>query len=168
MEMLVSDLIDHPQNEYFFDQMEGQKRAEFLESINTSGIIEPLIITQDNVIVSGHQRKAACIELGIEKVPCVVRYYDDHDGITKDEWITKDLIDTNVQQRGAIGGSALKAIRRVDALRDIYKLRRGGDRKSEKIKPTIRGFDFMTHFKSRVRCALLNRCLNYSHSFIRS
>lgn len=131
MDCLVSDLHDHPQNAFFFDPMEGQKWDEFLESIKESGVIEPLIITQDNVIVSGHQRKAACLELGIQTVPCVVRQYEDHDDITKDEWIIKDLIDTNVQQRGAIGGSELKAIRRVDALRGIYKLKHGGNRSTK-------------------------------------
>ena len=134
MECLVSDLHDHPQNEFFFDPMEGQKREEFIDSIRTSGVIEPLIITQDNVIVSGHQRKSACVELGIESVSCIVRHYEDHDGITKEDWIVKDLIDTNVQQRGVIGGSALKAIRRVDALRAIYRLKRGGDHTSAKSK----------------------------------
>lgn len=128
MECLVSDLHDHPQNEFFFDPMEGQKRVEFIESIKVSGVIEPLIITQDNIIVSGHQRKAACEELGIESVPCVVRQYEDRDGISKEQWIIKDLIDTNVQQRGAVGGSELKAIRRVDALRGIYHVQHGGSR----------------------------------------
>lgn len=33
----VQDLKPHPKNEYFFDDMTGQKYEEFRESIRTSG-----------------------------------------------------------------------------------------------------------------------------------
>lgn len=124
----VQDLIPHPKNEYFFDDMTGQKYEEFRESIRTSGVIEPLIVTQDMVIVSGHQRRRGCIDEGIETVMCDVRYYSDKDGRSKEDWILKDLIETNVRQRGEIGGSELKAIHRVDELRRIYGVQNGGDR----------------------------------------
>ena len=124
----VKDLIPHPKNEYFFDDMTGQKYEEFRESIRTSGVIEPLIVTQDMVIVSGHQRRRGCIDEGIETVMCDVRYYADKDGRSKEDWILKDLIETNVRQRGEIGGSELKAIHRVDELRRIYGVQNGGDR----------------------------------------
>lgn len=130
----VKDLIPHPKNEYFFDDMTGQKYEEFRESIRTSGVIEPLIVTQDMVIVSGHQRRLGCIDEGIETVMCDVRYYADKDGRSKEDWILKDLIETNVRQRGEIGGSELKAIHRVDELRRIYGNQHGGDRKSANAK----------------------------------
>lgn len=132
----VKDLIPHPKNEYFFDDMTGQKYEEFRESIRTSGVIEPLIVTQDMVIVSGHQRRRGCIDEGIETVMCDVRYYSDKDGRSKEDWILKDLIETNVRQRGEIGGSELKAIHRVDELRRIYGIDGGGRHKSWDIVPT--------------------------------
>lgn len=124
----VQDLKPHPKNEYFFDDMTGQKYEEFRESIRTSGVIEPLIVTQDMIIVSGHQRRRGCIDEGIETVMCDVRYYADKDGRSKEDWILKDLIETNVRQRGEIGGSELKAIHRVDELRRIYGIREGAGR----------------------------------------
>lgn len=124
----VKDLKPHPKNEYFFDDMTGQKYEEFRESIRTSGVIEPLIVTQDMVIVSGHQRRRGCIDEGIETVMCDVRYYADKDGRSKEDWILKDLIETNVRQRGEIGGSELKAIHRVDELRRIYGIQEGAGR----------------------------------------
>lgn len=124
----VQDLKPHPKNEYFFDDMTGQKYEEFRESIRTSGVIEPLIVTQDMVIVSGHQRRRGCIDEGIETVMCDVRYYADKDGRSKEDWILKDLIETNVRQRGEIGGSELKAIHRVDELRRIYGIQEGAGR----------------------------------------
>ena len=53
----VKDLIPHPKNEYFFDDMTGQKYEEFRERIRTRAATEPLLVTQDMVIVCGHQRR---------------------------------------------------------------------------------------------------------------
>lgn len=126
----VSKLQAHPQNEYFFDEMSGQKWEEFKESIKTSGVIEPIVVTQDLIIVSGHQRVRACRELGIVTILGEVRHYDNHDGRCAEDWVIKDLIETNVRQRGNIGGSELKAVHRVDELRRIYKVDGGGKHKS--------------------------------------
>lgn len=134
----VADLRAHPQNDQFFDHISGEKWDLFLESINTSGIIEPLVITQDNVIVSGHQRKRACEELGITTVPCRVVEYDDKDGLTKEQQIVKDLIETNVRQRGDIGGSELKVVRRVDALCDVYGIKRRGNGRQPQVSDIVR------------------------------
>ena len=126
----VSKLQAHPQNEYFFDEMSGQKWEEFKESIKTSGVIEPIVVTQDLIIVSGHQRVRACRELGIVTILGEVRHYDNHDGRCAEDWVIKDLIETNVRQRGNIGGSELKAVHRVDELRRIYKVDGSGKHKS--------------------------------------
>ena len=40
----------------FFDDMVGEKWQDFLQSIKTSGIIEPVVLTQDYIVVSGLQR----------------------------------------------------------------------------------------------------------------
>jgi ParB-like chromosome segregation protein Spo0J len=117
----VSELIPHPQNEFFFDDMEGQKWQEFLESVRTSGVIEPPIVANEGVIVSGHQRIRACKELGIDELFCEVRIYDDPDRMTK------DLIETNVRQRGTINGSELKMGRIIKELERIYGVQNGNN-----------------------------------------
>lgn len=58
--MNPNKLTPHPRNVEFFDDMDGQKWKDFLKSVETSGVIEPVIVTQDLVIVSGHQRVRAC------------------------------------------------------------------------------------------------------------
>ena len=121
----VSELKEHPQNTYFFDDMEGEKWKEFLESVRTSGVIEPIICTQDKVIVSGHQRVKACEELGIEEVDCEVRIYENEDKVIK------DLLETNVRQRGDVGGSSVKVGRRIKELERLYGVKHGGDRTSK-------------------------------------
>jgi ParB family chromosome partitioning protein len=122
----VDELIPHPKNDFFFDDMEGQKWQEFLESVRTSGVIEPPVVTSDKVIVSGHQRIRACKELGIEEIYCEVRTYDDEDKVIK------DLIETNIRQRGTIAGSELKMGRVWEELKRIYGIRSGTNQYDER------------------------------------
>ena len=118
-QIAITKLKPHPMNSQFFDDMTGDSWAEFLESIKTSGVIEPIIATTNYVVVSGHQRLRACKELGIKEVPVVLRFYADDDAILK------DLIETNIRQRGMIGGSQVKLGRRIKELERIYGVRQG-------------------------------------------
>ena len=120
----INSLKPHEKNDYFFDDMTGSKWSEFIESIRTSGVIEPIVITRDFTIVSGHQRVRACKELGITEIPARVKDYTDEDAIIK------DLLETNVRQRGNIDGSALKLGRIITELERIYGIHHGGDRTS--------------------------------------
>lgn len=115
----IDELKPHPRNNEFFDDMTGEKWNEFLESIRTSGVIEPIVVTTDMVIVSGHQRVRACKELGIPEIMCEIKTYKDEDSIIK------DLLETNIRQRGDIGGSAKKVGRRIKELEKLYGVRDG-------------------------------------------
>lgn len=130
----INQLTQHSKNNYFFDDITGDNWEEFKKSIKTSGVIEPIIITQDNVIVSGHQRVKACIELGIEEVPYERRIYEDDERWTKDDKIIKDLLETNLRQRGIGNTNALKMARCIQELERIYGIRNGGDRGNQYIK----------------------------------
>lgn len=118
----ITELSPHPRNTEFFDDMSGEKWNEFLESIKTRGVIEPIVITQDKVIVSGHQRVRACKELGITKIACDVHHYDSEDEILQ------DLLETNIRQRGDVGGSAKKVGLRIKELERIYGIQHGNNR----------------------------------------
>lgn len=115
----INELKPHPRNTEFFDDMTGEKWNEFLESIRTSGVIEPIVVTTDMIIVSGHQRVRACKELNIETVPCTIKHYKDEDSVIK------DLLETNIRQRGDIGGSDKQIIRRIKELERIYGIQHG-------------------------------------------
>lgn len=117
----VKDLKPHPRNKEFFDDMSGDKWKEFLESVKTSGIIEPIVITQDNVVVSGHQRLRAAKELNLETVPTIMKTY-----YSEDE-ILKDLLETNVRQRGSINTSSVKSAAIISTLEKIYKGDKSGN-----------------------------------------
>ena len=128
----INELKPHPRNNEFFDDMTGEKWDEFLQSVKVrldeynSGkkdvkpIIEPIIVTTDMIIVSGHQRIRACKELGITTVECEIRKYNSENDILK------DLIEINIRQRGDIGGSAKKTGKRLDELKRIYGIKQGG------------------------------------------
>lgn len=122
--MNVDKLIPHRKNTYFFDDIKDEPWFAFIDSIQTSGVIEPIIATQDNVIVSGHQRVRACKELGIKEVAVEVRHYDSEDEILK------QLIETNICQRGIGNVNAVKMGRCLKELERIEGIRHGGDRKS--------------------------------------
>lgn len=115
----INELKPHPRNNEFFDDMSGEKWNEFLESIRTSGVIEPIVITTDMIIVSGHQRVRACKQLGINAVLCEIKTYKDEDSIIK------DLLETNIRQRGDVGGSAKKVGLRIKELERLYGIKVG-------------------------------------------
>lgn len=119
--MSVEKLVPHPKNNYFFDDIKDEPWFAFIDSIQTSGVIEPIIATQDNVIVSGHQRVRACKELGIKEVAVEVRHYDSEDEILK------QLIETNICQRGIGNVNAVKMGRCLKELERIEGIRHGGD-----------------------------------------
>ena len=115
----INELRPHPRNNEFFDDLTGEKWNEFLESVKSRGVIEPIVTTQDNVIVSGHQRVRACKELGISQIMCDIHFYHNEDEVLQ------DLIETNIRQRGDIGGSAKKVGLRIKELERIYGVREG-------------------------------------------
>lgn len=125
MQMInVDELIPHKKNNYFFDDMENEPWMAFLESVETSGVIEPIVATQDKVIVSGHQRVRACKKLGIKEVAVEIRFYDSEDEILK------QLIETNIRQRGIGNTNAVKLGRCIAELERIYGIKQGNNQHS--------------------------------------
>lgn len=141
MQMVNVNLLkEHPRNKEFFDDIQVERWQEFVESIKTSGIIVPLVITQDYVVISGNQRLKAAKELGLKEVPCEVRTYEDRDGLTKEDWMLKDLIETNLRQRGIGNLNPMKLARCILELERIYGIKRGrpingenGNKKRDKL-----------------------------------
>ena len=127
--MEVSELKPHPKNNYFFDDIEGEPWAAFLESIETSGVIEPVIIdASDKTIISGHQRVRACKELEIKRIAVEERGFE-----SEDERL-KQLIETNIRQRGVGNTNAVKLGRCIKELERIYGVRSGSAGKADPTK----------------------------------
>jgi ParB family chromosome partitioning protein len=128
MQIIKVELLKvHPRNKEFFDDMEGDKWKDFVESIKTSGIIQPLIVTDDYIVISGHQRLKAAKELGLTEVPCEFKEYVDKDGITAKDWKLKDLLESNLMQRGVGNINPMKSARCISELKRIYDIKRGNN-----------------------------------------
>lgn len=132
----INELKPHPRNNEFFDDITGDSWNAFLESIRTSGVIEPVVITPDKIIISGHQRVRACKELRITTVLTDMRDYSDEDKILK------DLIETNIRQRGIGNPNPVKLGRCIKELERIYDVREGsfggtGANQYTKLEPKV-------------------------------
>lgn len=53
--------------------------AKVAESIKNFGFLNPITIDANNVIISGHTRLKAAMQLGMEEVPCVVSDLSEED-----------------------------------------------------------------------------------------
>jgi len=126
----INELKPHPRNNEFFDDITGDKWEELLESIrkrikeNKRGNIEPIVITQDKVIVSGHQRVRAFKELGIPTIESEIKIYD------SDDEVLLDLLESNIRRRGEVGGSAKKVGMRIKELERLYGIKGGNNQYS--------------------------------------
>lgn len=60
-----------------FKLRDGEEKEQLLQSIKTQGAIEPLIVRplseSEYEVISGHRRMEICKELGMEKIPVIVR-----------------------------------------------------------------------------------------------
>ena len=126
-EFKISELTNHPRNAEFFDDITGGKWDELLDSIRQRisegkrGNIEPIIITQDKTIVSGHQRVRAFRELGIPTIAAEVKIY------SNDDEVLRDLLESNIRRRGEVGGSAKKVGLRIKELERLYGISHGNN-----------------------------------------
>ena len=53
--------------------------AKVAESIKQFGFLNPITIDKNNVIITGHTRLKAALQLGMEEVPCVVQDLSEED-----------------------------------------------------------------------------------------
>lgn len=56
--------------EYNPRQIDDYQLNRLIECIKEYGIVEAIVINQDNTVIGGHQRIKACQILGIETIPC--------------------------------------------------------------------------------------------------
>lgn len=68
-------LKSHPRNCSIYG--EDEDLSELMELICQSGWVKSLVITSDNVIISGHRRWKAALELRIQSIPVEVRSFPD-------------------------------------------------------------------------------------------
>ena len=86
------DFANHP-----FKVEENSAFYELMDSIQRDGVLVPLIVREskasagDYEIISGHRRKTACVVLGINEVPAIIRELDDDQAVL-------EMVDSNLQR----------------------------------------------------------------------
>jgi len=93
----VDSIRPSPENEqvYRVVRYDDPEVIELAESIRQHGLQEPLIVTRDYYIVSGHQRRWAALLAGLKTVPCLVLPFRREDDLSR---FTKLLRECNRQR----------------------------------------------------------------------
>jgi ParB-like nuclease domain len=132
----LGDIYQSPENQQLYKPVtpDDEKTIEMAESIEENGILEPLVITMDNYIVSGHRRHVAARIAGLSEVPC--RRIDDlyHDGPRADKDRFLKLLFEHNRQRVKTRDELLReAIVSVDPVK-AHKALTAHRRRKSKIK----------------------------------
>ena len=81
---------DHP-----FKVIDDAKMHELVESIMANGVLMPVIVrpTEDDEyeMISGHRRLFAVNQIGLERIPAIIKDYDDDEAILA-------MVDSNLQR----------------------------------------------------------------------
>ena len=82
-----------------FKLRDGEEKEQLLQSIKTQGAIEPLIVRplseSEYEVVSGHRRLEICKELGMEKIPVIVRNLTDEQAVST-------MVDVNLHRENIL------------------------------------------------------------------
>ena len=109
----INDLIPFRDNPFILKKdMELQL---LIDSIKENGVIEPILVTPDEngkyEIISGHRRVEACIRLGIEEIPAVIK------PMSRDEAIIT-LVNCNIQRETLLPSEKAYAYKmKLDAMK---------------------------------------------------
>lgn len=113
-----SQLEDYPNQP--FRMYDEDKKKEMMESIRINGIMQPLIVrpieNEKYQILAGHNRRNCAREIGINKLPCIVK-----ENLTNDEAMIY-LVDTNLCTRDKI--LPMERARAYKIKYDTYKKRK--------------------------------------------
>jgi len=97
----------------------GEEKEQLLQSIKTQGAIEPLIVRPisegEYEVISGHRRMEICKELGMEKIPVIVRNLTDEQAVSM-------MVDANLHRENILPSERAFA----------YKIKWEAAKKSEK------------------------------------
>jgi len=74
-EAKVSELKPHPKNTEIYGDTDELEET-FVQSIREKGVLEPLVITEDKQVISGHRRLKAAEQVDVNSVPVRVSEFD--------------------------------------------------------------------------------------------
>jgi len=105
----------HPFKDHPFKVLDDEKMHELVESIMLNGILVPVTVRQleggDYEMISGHRRLYAVKVIGLERIPAIVKDYDDDETILA-------MVDSNLQREEILPSEKAFAYKmKYDAMR---------------------------------------------------
>ena len=106
----IDDFPDHP-----FLVKDDDSMDQLVHSIEMNGVLNPVIVRQKEdgryELISGHRRKHACVKLGVEQIPIIVR------DLSRDEAVI-EMVDSNLQREHILPSEKAKAYKmKMDAMK---------------------------------------------------
>ena len=98
-----------PENKKFFADLAGLEFEGLCSSVASIGVINPITVTPDYVVIAGHQRLRAALKAGLKQVPVIIRAVE-----SKEELETVRIME-NVFRRGGKMSESIVAIKRMIA-----------------------------------------------------
>jgi len=128
----VGMLKPHPKNSEYFSDPSPEKYEEIKRSIEVEGIRDPLKVTPDYTVISGHVRLKIAQELGLTHVPVEIWDVDPE----RAEYL---MIADNEERRWC--QDPVKKAKRAEFLRRYWGVRQGGDRRSKEKNSPLKTLD---------------------------
>ena len=128
----ISSLKHHPLNQQIYGDPDPDD--DLKTSIQQNGILTPLLISDDDRILSGHRRFFCAKESGIENVPVIVS------PLKNELEIEETLINANIQRQKTKEQIAREYMKLKEIEKEKAKQRQaeaGGDRKSDESKISL-------------------------------
>ena len=105
----------HPFENHPFKVLDDDKMHELVESIMMNGVLTPVIVRQmddgDYQMISGHRRLFAANQIGMEKIPAIVKEYSDDEAVLA-------MVDSNLQREEILPSEKAFAYKmRYDAMK---------------------------------------------------
>lgn len=114
-------LYDHPKQTEVYGEVVVE--PEFVASIKDMGIITPLVVAKRKeggyTIISGHRRHRAAIEAGLERVPCLIKQYEN------EEMMELEFLAANMQREKTKRARLKEFLHHKQILCQIGKIRKG-------------------------------------------
>lgn len=111
-EWAIDRLRPDPRNREVFDPLGGEDLIALVESIREHGLINPITIRPDGLIIAGEQRWRAATQAGLATVPVTVR------DVADDAEVELIRIAENLRRRTIKVSETAKAIRREREVRE--------------------------------------------------
>jgi len=74
LKIVIADIIKPAQRQR---RLAEEKVAQISLSIQSLGLLQPVVLTKDNVLVAGLHRLEACKRLGWQEIDCVIKEYNE-------------------------------------------------------------------------------------------